>query len=194
METKHIQAIGNFLSYYETDLAYIKSFQDFKNKKGNVNNQSGSFYSFLVEFRVIRNFVKGKVDDLLIQTYDWITSDYPDDVDKFAQKLSSTKLTRGNVMGSMASKILFLNNPWEIIPMDRLARQTLKVRQNEYFIYKEKLQDFKEANRILLQDCLGKIEPFATFIENKFNNDLQDLEIIRANRMIDKILWTLGKQ
>ena len=114
METKHIQAIGNFLSYYETDLAYIKSFQDFKNKKGNVNNQSGSFYSFLVEFRVIRNFVKGEVDDLLIQTYDWITSDYPDDVDKFARKLSSTKLTRGNVMGSMASKILFLNNPWEI--------------------------------------------------------------------------------
>ena len=80
------------------------------------------------------------------------------------------------------------------LPMDRLARQTLKVRQSEYFIYKEKLQDFKEANRILLQDCLGKIEPFATIIEHKFNNDLQDLEIIRANRMIDKILWTLGKQ
>ena len=33
MTNKQIQALGNFLNYYQTDLNYIKQFQDFKSNK-----------------------------------------------------------------------------------------------------------------------------------------------------------------
>ena len=53
MTQKQIQAIGNFLTYYRTDLNYIKQFQDFKTGKISAENyikkDSGSFYSFLIE-------------------------------------------------------------------------------------------------------------------------------------------------
>lgn len=72
MTTKQIQAIGNFLTYYRTDLNYIRKFQDFKNGKITAENyvkkDVGSFYSFLIEFRVVRNFPSGTVDKLLDET------------------------------------------------------------------------------------------------------------------------------
>ena len=38
MTPKQIQAIGNFLAYYRTDLHYIRKFQDFKTGKITAEN------------------------------------------------------------------------------------------------------------------------------------------------------------
>lgn len=102
MTQKQIQAIGNFLTYYRNDLNYIKQFQDFKNGKISAENyikkDSGSFYSFLIEFRVVRNFPKGTVNELLNETFLWIQNEDFDNVDLFAKNLSSKGLTRGKLM------------------------------------------------------------------------------------------------
>ncbi|OOG69989.1 hypothetical protein [Flavobacterium sp. A45] len=196
MTTKQIQAIGNFLTYYRTDLNYIRKFQDFKNGKITAENyikkDVGSFYSFLIEFRVVRNFLSGTVDKLLAETSTWIKTENSDDVDLFAQKLANSGLTRGNVMASMASKILFLNNPWEIIPMDSLARKTLNQKQNKYAIYNQNLIEFRKQNETIFESLINYTNPLTNIIHDEFK-DLENLNLICKNRIVDKLLWTNGK-
>ena len=134
MNLKEIEAAGNFLAYYYTDLIYIEKFQDYKNnsisKNEYITNEKGTFYSFLIEFKVVRNFNKGEVNKLLELTNNFVNGISPIDVDLFAEILLDSNLTRGNLMTSLASKILFLNNPWQIIPMDTLARKSLNQKDN----------------------------------------------------------------
>lgn len=63
MTSNQIQSIGNFLTYYKTDLNYIKKFQEFKRNPNlaseYIKKDIGTFYSFLIEFRVVRNFTNG---------------------------------------------------------------------------------------------------------------------------------------
>jgi hypothetical protein len=196
MTTKQIQAIGNFLTYYQTDLNYIRKFQDFKNGKITAENyikkDVGSFYSFLIEFRVVRNFPSGTVDKLLAETSIWIKTENSDDVDLFAEKLANSGLTRGNVMASMASKILFLNNPWKIIPMDSLARKTLNQKQNKYAIYNQNLIAFRKQNETIFESSINYTNPLTNIIHDEFE-DLENLNLICKNRIVDKLLWTNGK-
>jgi gamma-glutamylcysteine synthetase len=195
MTSTQIQSIGNFLAYYKTDLNYIKRFQNFKINPNlaseYIKKDIGSFYSFLIEFRVVRNFTSGSADKLLDETLLWINSKEANNVDLFAEKLSQSNLTRGKVTTSMASKILFLNNPWEIIPMDRLARKTLKQKENKYSIYNANLLEFRRNNEQTFENCLEFIKPLTTLIHNDFN-DLSKLEVICKNRIVDKLLWTMG--
>ena len=196
MTTIQIQAIGNFLTYYKADLNYIRRFQDFKNGKitpeNYIKKEEGSFYSFLIEFRVVRNFPSGTVNKLLAETSKWIKKENPDDVDLFAETLANSGLTRGKVMASMASKILFLNNPWEIIPMDSLARKTLKQKENKYIIYNQNLIKFRNKNEKLFESSLNYMNPLTEIIHNEFE-DLENLNLICKNRIVDKLLWTNGK-
>jgi hypothetical protein len=195
MTSTQIQSIGNFLAYYKTDLNYIKRFQHFKNNPNvaseYIKKDIGSFYSFLIEFRVARNFTSGSADKLLDETLSWINSKDVNNVDLFAEKLSRSNLTRGNVTTSMASKILFLNNPWEIIPMDSLARKTLRQKENKYSTYNDKLTEFRKINESTFENCLEYIKPLTSLIHNDFN-DLNKLDVICKNRIVDKLLWTMG--
>ncbi|OMQ08820.1 hypothetical protein [[Flexibacter] sp. ATCC 35103] len=195
MTSTQIQSIGNFLAYYKRDLNYIRKFQEFKKKPDNaseyIKKDIGSFYSFLIEFRVVRNFTSGSTDKLLDETLSWVNSKEANNVDLFAEKLAQTNLTRGNITTSMASKILFLNNPWEIIPMDRLARKTLKQKENKYSIYNNNLLEFRRNNEPAFENCLEFIRPLITLIHSDFN-DLSELEVICKNRIVDKLLWTMG--
>lgn len=197
MESFQIQSIGNFLAYYKTDLNYIKKFQEFKSNPSlaseYITKEIGSFYSFLIEFRVVRNFTNGATDKLLDETLLWINSKDPDNVDAFAEKLAQTTLTRGKIMSSMASKILFLNNPWEITPMDSLARKTLEQKENKYVIYKNNLNRFREINDLTFEKCLDYTKPLTTLIHKDFN-ELEKLDVICKNRFVDKLLWTMGNK
>lgn len=106
MKKEHIEAAGNFLSTYYSDLNYIRSFQKFKQNKISesdfIKKGSGTFYSFLIEYRVVRGFSKGSADKLLRETMDWVNGKHADKVDLFAEKLSKTNITRGHVPASMA--------------------------------------------------------------------------------------------
>ena len=197
MKKEHIEATGNFLSTYYTDLNYIRNFQRFKQNKISstdfVKKDIGTFYSFLIEFRVARNFSQGSADKLLKETINWVNGKNADNVDLIAEKLSKTSLTRGNIVTSMASKILFLNNPWTIIPMDTLARKTLNQKENKYSIYNVNLAKYRNENKQIIESFIKYTQPLTAVIDSEFKNELKGLKIISENRAIDKLLWTTGK-
>ena len=197
MTTQQIQTVGNYLSTYNTDLNYVKMFQDFKANKISdsdyVKKDIGTFYSFLIEFRVARNFSQGAVDKLLTETLNWVNSNNADNVDLFADKLATTNLTRGKTMTSLASKILFLNNPWKIIPMDTLARKALKQKDNKYSTYDKNLNVYRQTNKPIIDSFIQYTKPLTTIIDNEYKDKLQDIHIISENRIVDKLLWTSGQ-
>lgn len=206
MEKEQIQAIGNFLAYYYTDLNYIKNFQDCKNgtlhPTAYVQKGKGTFYSFLTEYGIKRNIsnISDKDDaayKLLKETLNWVKGNHANDVDRFTKKLKDkTFLTRKDTSTVLVSKILFLNNPWEIIPMDGSTRKALEVKVNTYSIYKEKLVNFlqTEENINIIKKCLIFVEPLAKVIENDFLGKVENLNKIRENRMIDKLLMYRGNK
>ncbi len=197
MTKEQVQTIGNFLSTYYTDLNYIQMFQDFKSNKISTDNyikkDTGTFYSFLIEFRVVRNFSQGSVDKLLEETLRWVKSNNADNVDLFAEKLAITNFTHGKVMTSLASKILFLNNPWKIIPMDTLARKTLQQKENKYAVYEKNLKAYRQINRLIINSCVQYSKPLTSIIDREYRSKLKNLNIICENRIVDKLLWTSGK-
>ena len=129
---------------------------------------------------------------LLAETAEWIKTNDADNVDLFATKLAKMGLTRGQVMASMASKILFLNNPWSIVPMDSLARKTLKQKDNKYVAYKLNLEEFKNENESILMNSINYTNELTRIIHDEFT-DLADLDVICKNRIVDKLLWTTAK-
>jgi hypothetical protein len=122
MDKSSTVAIGNFLQFYHSDLEFIINFQKFKiNSKDHeqylMNNQ-GTFKRFINEFKVARNFKKEYTSTHLTLTEKWVKRSDCNDVDGFAKHLKIKNITEGSLLFSLASKILFPNNPWVILPYD----------------------------------------------------------------------------
>ena len=196
-DLQYIQALGNLLTYYHSDLMYIREFHRHKNgkigTKEYLEKSNGTFKAFINEFRVARNIDKTKTNILLKQTIDWTCSVYHDDVDGFAESLNSNGITHNKVMTSLASKILFLNNPWVILPMDSLAKKSLGLQNNIYSNYFPLTQEFRDNNEDDISRFLNSIDEHLTTIEAPFYNEIENLKTIRFNRFVDKILWTIGR-
>lgn len=133
-EIKYIEALGNLLATYRSDLFYIKRFNDFKNgrvsKSDYLTKEDGSFRRFINDFRVARNISKDHVDKFLDILQNWIIGNHSDDFDQLAINVKGLGYTHGKVMTSSCSKVLFLNNPYEIIPIDQLAKRAIGYRGN----------------------------------------------------------------
>jgi hypothetical protein len=114
-------------------------------------------------------------------------------VDEFAKILKREKLTHGKVMTSLASKILLLNNPWEILPIDSLVKKTFNLKTNNYKDYQPLIKKYISSRTSLISDYLEKTSLFNKTIENEFKNEIRNIEMIRVNRFIDKMLWAEGK-
>ena len=194
MSKKQIQAIGNFLLYYHDDLNYIKMFHDFKENRISFDNYcekaTGTFYSFLIEYKIIRNVIKESTPKLLEKTYGWVHGDQADNVDGFAKMLAKTEMTRGNTLTSLASKILFLNNPWTILPVDTITRHVFGQKENKHSIYRENVDNYHKENKAMIEECLLYTKPLTALIESDFKGKITDLKTIRENRIIDKMLLT----
>jgi hypothetical protein len=198
-ELVRIKAMGNMLQNYHSDLRYILNFQRHKQNKPQSGDylqiSPGSFQSFLNEFRIARNVYKENVRKLLDQTKKWIKqsdADDVDDVDAFAEELKLKGVTlEGKTMTSLASKILFLNNPWKIIPLDTLNKKALNVRTNLYNEFYEAVQKKREA--LLINGPFSPVQEYFETIEKEFKNDLKNIHIIRENRYLDKMLWVQGQ-
>ncbi|PIE50248.1 MAG: hypothetical protein CSA38_04140 [Flavobacteriales bacterium] len=196
-EVDYIESLGNLLATYRSDLIYIQSFADFK--KGEISEELflskkiGSFQKFINDFRVARNISKEKKHEFLKDLMLWVKKGEADNVDELAKKMSKSGYTHGKVMTSLCSKVLFLNNPYEIVPIDRLAKKTLGYKGNNYSEFKLLLNQFKEDNKLKINSYLKSVEKYLCEIEIDFNEKIQNIEIIRVNRYLDKILWTKGR-
>ncbi len=197
MTKENIQALGNLLANYHSDLTYIRNFQKYKsnNKTSSeyVKNSKGNFKAFINEFRVARNVKKGKTDILLSLTTEWVKQKQGDHVDEFAQHLKNNGITHGKVMTSLASKILFLNNPWSILPLDNLAKKAVGLRGNSYTNYLPLIDIFITNNKNEINTMLSSVDEHLAIIEKEFQGEIENLELIRHNRFVDKILWTQGR-
>lgn len=190
-----IEATGHLLATYHADLTFILNFQDFrkshKNKVGRIGyfkNESGTFQRFLNDFRVARNVVKGNTNKLLRLTL----KQESNDVDEFANKLKKAGITHGKTMKSLASKLLFLKNPSEVIPMDTLTRKALGVNENNYAQYIELVNAFQNQHSKPIHKYLNAVHTYLTKLESTFKDDINNIDTIRYNRYIDKLLWTIG--
>jgi hypothetical protein len=116
---------------------------------------------------------------------DWVLSENPSEVDKFANDLNKNKITHdGKIMNSLASKILFLNNPEEIIPIDTLNKRALGAKSNCYNDFMQRIKLFK----------LESIEPLLSEVEMNFKTLKINFNKYRITRYTDKLLWTKGKK
>ena len=198
MNISEIKAIGNFLETYHSDLIYIREFQRYKRNEiltiDFVKKREGSFYSFLIDFRVTRNYMAGQTISILEQTKKWLSiAQNIDDVDGFAQYLNRDKLTHGKIMTSLASKIMFLNNPWKIYPLDNWGKRALNQTDNYYKNYLDKVAQFKKINKEKIDICLKTAMPLISVLEKDFLGSISKIETVRENRIVDKILWTTGQ-
>lgn len=193
-ESNVIKAVGNFLIFYESDLKYIQRFQDFMSTEKDTNyfsNSDYSFTAFIKEFKIIRNISKAEQEKVLKMVRKWCLNANCDEVDKLAEKIKKADLSHGNLPLSFSSKILFLNNPGIIFPLDGRAKVTLKSRNVNYETYSEKVEEFKIKNKSVIEYCLVQINEMAETIENNFKG-IKTIKKIRKNRMIDKLLWSSG--
>lgn len=197
MITKNIQALGNLLATYHSDLTYIRNFHRHKNAKLSATDylkkSAGTFKSFIDEFRVARNVDKTKTHILLGLTTEWINQNHSDDVDDFAEQLRDNGITHGKVMTSLASKILFLNNPWTILPLDNLAKQAVGLKNNSYANYLPLTETFITDNKSEIRKLLFSVDKHLTIIEKEFEQEIENIKVIRQNRFVDKLLWTSGR-
>jgi hypothetical protein len=197
MDLKQIIATGVFLQFYSSDLSYILNFQRFKineNIEQQLCKEPGTLKSFLDEFRVARNFKKEKTSKLFELTLKWAKRSNCDDVDGFAKYLMQHHVTDGSLPLSLASKILFLNNPWEILPLDSRAKNAVGLKTNSYSSYLSLVANFRKENAKLINTNLAYLQQYFLEVEKDFKKPLFKIEIIRENRFIDKLLWTLGNR
>lgn len=183
-----------FLKDYSSNLYHIEHFSRYKD-----NNNEGYqqvFNDFLFGFRITRNVKKDKKGELLSHTMKWIkTSDDINAVDRFAAELKDNEITQENkTMTSLASKILFLNNPCEITPYDSLVRIALGL-DNSKVTYEEFIKRFQNFQKQYEQNndfntYYDSISPFALAVEKEFK--IPNSEKIRKNRFTDLLLWTVG--
>lgn len=195
MTDNEIRAIGFVFSFYKSDLLYIKNFQLYK--KGIVSlkdyimeDRRHCFQNYLAEFRIARCRKVGEDARILKVTSEWINSSKANDVNGFADKLLSKGLTHGRAV-SFASKILMLNNPHKIFPIDGNVRDRLGVSENDYTEYYDKLCKYKRENEKRIKKCLRFVSSYTARIETQFP-EIKQVEKIRENRMIDKLLWSVN--
>ncbi len=192
-----IEALGNILTTYRSDLIYIRDFHRYKNgtipTKEYLQKSKGTFKSFVDEFRVSRNFAREETHTLLKISIAWTSSKNQDDVDGFADKLKNKGITHGKVMTSLASKILFLNDPWRILPFDNQAKRTLRLQGNHYSDYFPLKKEFTQKYKKEIKYYLSSINQHLSIIEGPFKNEIKNIKAIRLNRYVDKVLWTAGR-
>ena len=191
-----VKAIGNFLMNYESDLNYIKKFQEWKidnyssNKYIQEKEEYGLF-NFLTEFKVYKGFTneqrnlinqKIKKNLLKISTFN---------VDEFSKKIVLDKN-----LESMASKVAMLYDPVSFLPLDRYAKyacfkSTKYCSYNDFNIKAKEM--YKNELKELVKDIDNIVHPLVKPIESNFKLKDINIKLVREHRILDKVLWTKGK-
>lgn len=193
----YIKALGHLLASIETELAFMSAFQDFKAAKRTfdqyLDQGPDSFSVCLNYFRVSRNVGINHKAALLHLTHDWVSSPNSNDVDAFANRLKLEGITHNKIMTSLASKVLLLNNPWVILPIDTQARNAIGGCLNNYSLFSQKIESFRTENNMQIKTWLQSVDAHLRSLSNPFKSKLGKLELICENRYVDKLLWTSGK-
>lgn len=190
-------ALGTLLTSYKSDLQFLKQFNLFKQDQLSIEAYlkpgPQSFPRFLYEYGVARNIAKGAIPPFLATIKTWIFSDRANDVDALGDEMCARGFTHGKTMTSLCSKVLFLNAPCSIIPIDRFARKALSYHGNHYKTFNSLLQRFKEHHihkiRLILESNSNQLKA----IEEEIDLNIEDMQCLRENRYVDHLLLRKGK-
>jgi len=192
MTLPHSEAREEFLNGHRSDLYHIREFQEWKGGRISYSEYKGTFKKFLVRFGVFHGISKNAFKPLMDYTLKRIGGSNPDDVDDFAMHLRDEGPAFGSTMTSLASKILMLNQPEKITPIDSNVRRAVKLSRNNYAEYKSRFDRFLEEHRQEIQDNLTAMKSDFCCVEREFIEKIQEIEKIRLNRYVDKLLWVIG--
>jgi len=197
MKSDLVKAIGNFLAFYESDLNYIKRFHEYKRLGDSAyfDKSDYSLPSFLSEFKIARNIAKNEQERLMEIAQGGYLRKGSIKVNDFALEIQASGISNGKLTVSLASKVLFLNSPYKVMPYDSRTKKAVQYGSNEYVEFLKHLADFSMRYKEDVQLCLKGIRPYAITIERKFKElESLDLHAIRRNRMLDKLLWVRGRK
>jgi hypothetical protein len=190
-----IAALGEFLMNYETELNYIKKFQELMGENPDINfhesENKGSFKSFVNQFGVARNIEKGKTLEIIRILINELKNNELDP-NELSKKLQH--LTHNSKAVSLSSKILFLYKPEEFIPLDSLNKKTLLVQSNDYVCFSKELNTYISNSDIKkeISKLIKTASPLVKCIEDKSMLKM-DFNKIKTNRLIDKYLRVKNK-
>jgi hypothetical protein len=196
MNAEQVMATGFLLSTYESDLDYFATFIRFSKKEISLHDYAhkakGTFKNFINEYRVARNTKKDLTSKLLAYSLDWYEQGRTKDVDDFALMIQGMDLTHGKLATSLSSKIMYLMNPWEVMPLDIRAKRALKHRTNIYKDYFGEIERFRLEHEKDIRQNLATISEMLDIIERPYVGTVNNLKRIRENRFVDKWLWVRG--
>jgi len=200
------KTISSLVEGYFSDLSYINEFQNFK--KDAVIDKGHSLREFLKYYQVLRNIpIKENSNNYcdfenLVRKF-VNKNETSDDVDLLVSTLIDKNISKMKLT-SLCSKILFLNNPLQIFPMDHYSRKGLifyyenkKLAEGNYNNYLINVNTFRIENNDKIIDFINSKElshylAVIVAIENFFIDKIEEIEEIRINRFIDKYLMYLG--
>jgi hypothetical protein len=201
LDNLKIKIIGNFLYNYESDLKFILEFQKWKSSNYLDENYLGEeklfgLVSFLKEYKVLRWIKKDQQPEFinLIKMYFIEKSDFNvDELNAFVVKNYSIN-TNCNFI-SLCSKIGMLYNPVKYFPLDRYSKNAIEYKDNNYINFNAKIKDFVQNSEIkeFLDEIIIYTLPILTEFESKLVIENFNIESVRENRILDKILWNLGR-
>jgi hypothetical protein len=196
MQTKEqqIEALGLLLSWYRKDLEFFLSFQRFdrggRKDEGYYANTPGSFQRFINSYQVARTIEAGQTLELLTICMQWHDKQQWMDVSGLASAINERIITHGFPL-SLASKVMFLMRPEEVLPFDKRAKNTLEIKESrpDYRAYHQMALDFGTRNEPIIDQGLSRISDMLDTLEQGY----QELDIsfpkVRRMRMLDKLLW-----
>ena len=189
------KAIGNLLLNYESDLEYIKAFQEWKKADTKtLKDSQHRMYQFLTEYNV-RRWLNNADYSTLLNIIRKLSPENPNDFVSQLEGEISKSLTKK--LQSLSSKVGMLYNHEIFLPIDKYVKIACFGNLNyhtyeDYLIAVENIMK-KPAYQSMLDETLRIVTPLVQDIEQSCGQLPFDFETVRRNRMIDKILWTLGK-
>lgn len=190
MKLQHRQAQDFIMTWYKSELTYIRDFRVWKNKSKLDWGYQNGFTEALYYFEVTCWDDPELVRSLMNHTFDFVNPHARGSVDAFALKLAG--LFDDNPT-SLASKILFLSNAQKITPTSASVRAAVGLRADTYSLYRDRFTEFRDKNLEEIVENLRTIAPILSRIEEQFA-EIPKLQKVRINRNTDQLLRLKGRQ
>ncbi len=167
-----------------------KPYEGGKTTMQEYSESQSSFQQFINKYRVARNMKVGNTERLLEICMEWHREKRWLEVDTLADQLyQESGLMHGRPV-SLASKVMFLMRPDWVLPYDSQAKATLGIStEKNYALFLEKAINFGKEQQAEIDFLLARSADWLDELERPFLGCIDNLSIIRRQRLLDKLLW-----
>ena len=194
MVSVHPEVLETTKHKYGSDIVFVNQFADCMAGRLDPGEYcESSFKAYLRQNKLARIVRSGKLSELFVATVQWIRGEDVHDVDGFARRLWNQGVTNGTPV-MLVSRLLYLNRPGEILPLDMFGRMALRCSSPDYAVFAQKAKDFQERYLVELSTALTQIEREMIQTEQEAEVRLDHLETIRLKYLLHQWLYWLGRE